>query len=130
MNPTTTAHDRGRATDAPAPGAATGATTTRAVAANGVALAAFLAAGIGAFAMGLVVILNELDVLAPPTLHAGAGGVSGRTTLAAAIWLVAWAVLHRRWRDRWIEPRRVGTATLLLVALGLVLTFPPVWALL
>ena len=98
--------------------------------ANGAALAAFLAAGVGAFAMGLVIILNEADVFAAPTLYGPAGGVSGRTTLAAAIWLAAWAVLHHRWRKRRLEPGRVHAATLILILLGLVLTFPPVWGLL
>jgi len=102
----------------------------RTLPANGTALAAFLAAGIGAFGMGLVVILNEVGLFTAPTLYAPAGGVSGRTTLAAVIWLVAWAVLHRRWKDRSPEPGRVHTATLILIALGLLLTFPPVWALL
>ena len=102
----------------------------QALATNGTALAAFLAAGIGAFAMGLVVILNEVGLFSAPALYSPAGGVSGRTTLAAAIWLVAWAVLHRRWKDRRVEPGRVHAATVALVLLGLLLTFPPVWGLL
>ena len=96
---------------------------------NGAALAAFVAAGIGAFAMGLVVILNAADVFAAPALYGPAGGVSGRTTLATAIWLVAWAMLHRRWKNRSIDPRRAYTVTLVLIALGLLLSFPPLWAL-
>jgi hypothetical protein len=55
--------------------------------------------------------------------------VSGRTTLATIVWLVAWAVLHHRWKAREIAPGRVGALTLILVALGLLGTFPPVWAL-
>ena len=102
----------------------------RALPANGAALAAFLAAGIGAFGMGLVVILNEVGLFAAPTLYGPAGGVSGRTTLAAVIWLVAWAILHRRWKDRQLEPGRVHAATVTLILLGLLLTFPPVWGLL
>ncbi|HET6680299.1 MAG TPA: hypothetical protein VFG84_03810 [Gemmatimonadaceae bacterium] len=97
---------------------------------NGAALAAILAAGIGAFAIGLVVIVNETGLLAVPALYAPAGGVSGRTTLAALIWLVAWAVLHHRWKERQIALRGVHTATLTLIALGLLFTFPPVWGLL
>jgi hypothetical protein len=90
-------------------------------------MAAFLAAGIGAFAMGLVVLLNEAGVFAAPALYGPAGGVSGRTTLAAIIWLAAWAALHVRWRHRAPEPRRIQAVTLLLVVLGLVATLPPVW---
>src|SRR5690606_12271005 len=94
---------------------------------NGAAMAAVLAAGIGSFAVGFFVILNEAGVLAALSLCGPAGGVSGRTTFAAAAWLVAWLVAHRRWRDRQVDGRRVLAATLVLIALGLVLTFPPVW---
>lgn len=97
---------------------------------NGAATAAFLAAGIGAFAVGLFVILAETDLFSAPALYAPAGGVSGRTTFAAAVWLVAWAVLHRRWAGREVESRRAHTVTFLLIALGGLLTFPPVWSLL
>jgi hypothetical protein len=95
---------------------------------NGVALAAFLAAGIGTFAMGLFVLLNEAGVLVAPSLYGPAGGVSGRTTFAVVTWLVAWVVVHGLWRGRRIEPDRVWVVTLLLIMLGLVATFPPVWA--
>ena len=94
---------------------------------NGAALASFLAAGIGAFAVGFFVIVNEAGLFAAPALYGPAGGVSGRTTFAAVTWLIAWAVLHRRWKDRQLESNRVYTATLVLIALGVVLSFPPVW---
>jgi hypothetical protein len=97
---------------------------------NGSAMAAFLSGGIGAFAMGAVVLLNEAGICAAPTLYAPAGGVSGRTTLATIVWLVAWVVLHNRWKAREIAPGRVGAVTLILIALGVLGTFPPVWGLL
>ena len=97
---------------------------------NGGAMAAFLGGGIGAFAMGAVVLLNEAGLFAAPTLYAPAGGVSGRTTLATIVWLMAWAVLHNRWKGRDIAPSRVGAVTLILIALGVLGTFPPVWGLL
>ncbi len=97
---------------------------------NGAALAAFLAAGIGAFATGLIVILNEAGLYAAPTLYGPAGGVSGRTALATVIWLIAWVVLHRRWKNREVAARGVYTLTLTLIGVGIVLSFPPVWKLL
>ena len=96
---------------------------------NGAAVAAFLAAGIGAFAVGLLVILNEAGLYAAPALYAPAGGVTGRTTFAVAAWLIAWAVLHRRWNERDVASRRVYALTLGLIALGILLCFPPVWGL-
>jgi hypothetical protein len=79
--------------------------------------------------MGLVVILNETGLFTAPTLYGPAGGVSGRTTLATLIWLISWALLHARWKDRWMAPGRPFALTLLLIALGLFLLLPPVWGL-
>ena len=97
---------------------------------NGAALAAFLGAGIGALAMGVMVILNETGLFAAPALYGPAGGVSGRTTFAVVIWLIGWAVLHRRWKQRQLEPRRVHALVLALIGAGVLLCFPPLWALL
>jgi len=109
------------------------ATTSRSMTScevNGSAMAAFLGGGIGAFAMGAVVLLNEAGIFAAPTLYAPAGGVSGRTMLATIVWLISWVVLHNRWKAREIAPGRVGAVTLILIVLGVLGTFPPVWALL
>ena len=99
----------------------------KAIPANGAALAAFLGGSIGAFAMGFFVIVNEIGLFVAPSLYGPAGGVSGRTTFATLAWLVAWAVLHHRWKDRGIDPRRVFAVGLLLIGLGFLGTFPPVW---
>lgn len=96
---------------------------------NGAALAAFLGAGVGAFAMGLMVILNEAGVYSAPALYGPAGGASGRTIFAVLLWLIAWAVLHHRWKNRQMEASRIHMATFALIAVGLLLNFPPVWGL-
>jgi hypothetical protein len=93
-------------------------------------MASFLGAGIGAFAMGVIVLLGEAGIFASPTLYAPAGGVSGRTTLATIVWLCAWALLHHRWKAREVAPRRIYLATLTLTILGILATFPPLWGLL
>jgi hypothetical protein len=98
--------------------------------ANGPAWAAYLAAGIGSFALGFVVLLNEAGIYSIPALYAPAGGVSGRTTLATVVWLSAWAILHARWKTRDIDSSRVGVITFLLIALGMLGLFPPLWSLL
>jgi hypothetical protein len=95
---------------------------------GGAALAAFLASGIGAFTMGAVVLANEAGLFVAPSLYAPAGGVSGRTTIAVVIWLASWGALHARWKDRDIDAGPVRTVTLVLIALGVISTFPPVWA--
>ena len=92
-------------------------------------MAAFLAAGIGVFAVGLFVLLNEAGIFAAPALYEPAGGVSGRTTFAVITWLVAWGVLHTRWKMRAVAAGTVWLATSILTAVGILATFPPVWRL-
>jgi hypothetical protein len=97
---------------------------------NGAAMAAVLAAGIGAFVLGLLVILGEAGLFAAPAFYKPAGGLSGRSTLAVAAWLVAWAAAHAAWKDRDVSARGVWVLSLALIGLGLVMTFPPVWSIL
>lgn len=97
---------------------------------NGAAMAAVLGAGIGSVAMGVFVLLNEAGVFAAPALYGPAGGVTGRTTFATIVWLIAWGVLHARWRSRDVASGSVFTWTVVLVVLAIVATFPPVWVLL
>lgn len=97
---------------------------------HGPGLAAVLAAGIGALAMGLFVIANEAGVYAAPSIYGPAGGLSGRSTFAVITWLVAWAVLHRRWRASSPDTGTVLRWTLILTVIGVVLCFPPVWGVL
>jgi hypothetical protein len=96
---------------------------------NGAALAALLGAGVGAFAMGFFVIANEAGLYSAPSLYGPAGGLSGRATFAVIAWLVAWAIAHARWKARDVNASPVFTITLLLIGLGLVGVFPPVWGL-
>ena len=97
---------------------------------NGAAMAAVLGAGIGSFAMGAFVLLNEAGLFAAPALSGPAGGVTGRTTFATVVWLLVWGVLHARWRSRDVVPGPVFGWTVVLVALAILATFPPLWGLL
>ena len=97
---------------------------------NGAAMASVLGAGIGTLAMGIFVLLNEVGLFAAPALYGPAGGVTGRTTFATIAWLIAWGVLHARWKGREIAPGPILTLTLILIAAGVLGTFPPVWGLL
>ena len=97
---------------------------------NGAAMAAVLGGGIGAFSMGAFVLLNEAGLFTAPALYGPAGGVTGRTTFATVVWLLAWGVLHARWRSREVAHGPVFTWTVVLVVLAILATFPPVWGLL
>ena len=97
---------------------------------NGAAMAAVLGAGIGSSAIGAFVLLNEAGLFAAPTLYGPAGGVTGRTTFATIVWLLAWGVLHARWKSREVASGAVFTWTIVLVVLAIIATLPPVWGLL
>ncbi len=99
----------------------------RATKPNGPVAAAFLAAGIGSFALGVLTTGAEASEAVANALRwsAPVGPLSGKTGLAVIVWLVAWAVLASRWRSKEVAFRAVYRWTLVLIALGLLLTFPP-----
>jgi hypothetical protein len=70
---------------------------------------------------------NSKPVLDRLTLLQPVGSLSGKTSCAVLIWLVAWAALHGHWKDKQLHFGWVFGATIVLVGLGLVGTFPPVW---
>ncbi len=93
---------------------------------EGPAAAALLAAGVGAFALGLFTTVAEISesfkdalVITEPV-----GPLSGKTTYAVAIWLVAWAVLQVTLGRRARLSPAVLTVTGVLLGLGLLGTFP------
>lgn len=93
---------------------------------NGSGAAALLAAGIGSFALAVLAIaadqiapVKNAMIFSKPT-----GPLSGVTTTAAFIWLVAWAVLEGRWRKKTVGTGRIAAASLVLLVLALLLTFP------
>jgi hypothetical protein len=95
---------------------------------NGAGAAAVLAAGIGAFLVAVFDLLADqsaaiksMMIFWKPT-----GPLSGVTTCAIVLWLVAWVILHVRWRNRNVALTRVNAAAFVLLMLGLLLTFPPI----
>ncbi|MGH2606979.1 MAG: hypothetical protein ACRDG5_10350 [Anaerolineales bacterium] len=98
---------------------------------NGSAAAALVAGGLGSFAVGLMTVLAEAsDGLASLlALYKPAGPLSGKTTVAVAIWLVAWAVLGRLWGDKDVDFDKAATWAFVLLGAGLVATFPPFFGL-
>lgn len=95
---------------------------------NGPGAAAILAAGLGCFSVGIFAILadvfpafKQFTVFYRPT-----GPLSGVTTLAIVLWLFVWAILNYRWKRKSVNLSRVSLAALVLLALSLLLTFPPI----
>ena len=88
--------------------------------------AAILAGGIGCLAMGVLTTLAEASTTVHDWLDVSSdvGPLSGKTIGAVVVWLAAWVVLHVIYRDRPFETRRALTIALVLVALGVIGTFP------
>lgn len=93
---------------------------------SGPAAAVVVASGIGTFVLGLLATLNEAstDVNEFLAFTDDVGPLSGKTILAAAAFFLSWAVLGYLWRSRDLAWRPVLTATIVLLALGFLGTFP------
>jgi hypothetical protein len=95
---------------------------------NGSAAAAILAAGIGCAALGILALANDASPAIGKMLifYKPSGGLSGVTTVAIIVWLVAWLILARLWTGRTIALAKVNFLAFVGLAIGLLLTFPPV----
>jgi hypothetical protein len=88
--------------------------------------AAVLAGGVGAAALGVVTTLAEVSEGFREWLQwsDAVGPLSGKVLVAVGVWLVAWALLHLALRSRPYETRRALVISLVLIAVGVVGTFP------
>lgn len=93
---------------------------------NGPAAAAILAAGVGCLTLGVMTALVEAvaAVKHAMVIVASAGPLSGDTSVAVIVWLVAWAGLHSAWKDKQQDFHKVFTIALVLIALELIGTCP------
>jgi hypothetical protein len=92
----------------------------------GPAAAALVAAGIGAFVLGLLTTLNEMSEAVHDflELNTAVGPLSGKTVFAVAAWAVSWAILHVALRRNDVSQSAVYWLTGVLVALGILGTLP------
>ncbi len=94
---------------------------------NGPGAAAVLAAGIGTFALGVFAFAGDASPSIGSALNIWnpSGPLSGVTSAAILVWLIAWYLLARRWSTRNVSLGWVNTAAFAMLAGGLLLTFPP-----
>ena len=97
---------------------------------NGPGAAAILAAGIGCAALGIVTFAGQASkpIANLLNLYNPVGPLSGKTTVAVIVWLIAWFVLSRLWKDKTVAMQTVNVAAIVLLGIGFLFTFPPVWA--
>jgi hypothetical protein len=94
---------------------------------NGPAAAALLSAAAGCFLLGaLAVAADGSKALASAlNFYNPTGPLAGVSTCPIVVWLVLWAVLARRWRVAQMPFSRIAAVSFALLALGILLTFPP-----
>jgi hypothetical protein len=94
---------------------------------NGPAAAALFSAGLGCALLGILSFAADAwkGVATLLTFYRPTGPLSGVTTLAIVVWLMAWVILAARWRSKTLNISKMNAATFVLIAIGLLLTFPP-----
>ena len=94
---------------------------------NGPGAAAILAAGIGCAAVGILAFAGDASDAIGKLLNFfnPVGTLSGVTTIAIIVWLVAWFFLDRQWRTKTVALAKINVAAFVGLAIGLLLTFPP-----
>ncbi len=100
---------------------------------NGPVAAALLSGGIGSAVLGVVTFANQ--VMPTSTFsqwlvwYKPVGPLAGKSSLAIIAFLLAWAVLGLMWRQQEMRFGRIAVISFILLAVGLVGTFPPFWLL-
>jgi hypothetical protein len=94
---------------------------------NGAGAAAILAAGIGCATMGILAFAGDVSDAIGRLLnfYNPTGALSGVTTLAIIIWLVAWIALNRLWQMKTVPMVKINVVSFALLVVGFLLTFPP-----
>ncbi len=93
---------------------------------SGPAAAMILAGGIAVFCMGLVTTLGEASTGIGDALswNDRVGPLSGKTLITVIVFAVSWGALHAYWRRSNPLLRSILIASVALIVLGLVGTFP------
>ncbi len=93
---------------------------------SGPAAALILAGGIAVFCMGLVTTLGEASTTIADGLQWNdrVGPLSGKTLITVIVFAAAWALLTAIWRRANPPLRSITITSAVLIALGLVGTFP------
>ena len=88
--------------------------------------AAMIAAGIGCVVLAFFVVLAEISTSAKDfmNLNAGVGPLSGKTIFTVLVWLITWVALDKAMSNSKMSFEKAFRITLILVAVGVVGTFP------
>jgi hypothetical protein len=94
---------------------------------NGGVAAAIIAAGIACATLGVLVVAASASrqVSQWLTFYTPTGPLSGKAIVSSVVYLVVWPNLHYRLRDRQVDLYKAFMITIMLVAVGIIGTFPP-----
>lgn len=94
---------------------------------TGPVAAAVLSAGAGCTVLGILSVLGDASksIGRLLTFYWPSGQLSGVTTVAILFWLALWFILAKLWRTQTPSMAKVHITALVLLALGVLLTFPP-----
>jgi hypothetical protein len=98
---------------------------------DGRVAATMIAAGVGCAAFGIAVVLAESVSVVKQllTLSTAVGPLSGKAVAAVVIYPIVWLVLHAALRNSQTKITTVIRWTTVLLAIGLLGTFPPFYGL-
>lgn len=100
---------------------------------NGPVAAALLAGGIGCAVLGVVTFANQVMPTSAFSQwlvwYKPVGALAGKSSVTIIIFLLAWAVLGLLWRRQEMRFGRIAVISFVLLAVGLIGTFPPFWLL-
>jgi hypothetical protein len=96
---------------------------------NGRAAAALLAGGIGCGFLGVIVFLSEVVAPVGTALNwmNPVGPLSGKVITTIVVFLLSWVGLHFAWKNKDVNFGRIVIFAFVLLAVGILGTFPPVW---
>lgn len=104
-------------------------TRTDSVKSDGVAAAAVLASAVGVLITGSLTTLAEISELLKTALawSGAVGPLSGKTGVGVIVWVILWPILHAVWRGKEVNFSAIYFVSLILIALGWIFAFPPVF---
>ncbi len=96
---------------------------------NGPVAACLLAGGFGAAVLGLMTTMAEAlpSFSASLNWYSPVGPLSGKSGIGVIAFFLSWLVLHLVWRGKNVNFQRAATIAFVLLAIGLLLTFPPIF---
>jgi hypothetical protein len=95
---------------------------------NGPVAAAILSCALGCFSLGALAVAADgsKSLAAALNFYNPSGPLAGVTTVAIALWLISWAALATHWKSKTVAFGKITIASFTLLALSLLLTFPPI----